>query len=185
MWQGQTKPLRWCNANGFEITIFNPDSSYVPYSSCVRRAHIITTRGNWVGFHFEFKSKFSCDMSQIRQQLLQQFVQRHGTWWRHQVETFSALLVLCVGNSPVTGEFPSQRPVTRNCDVYLICACTNSCANNGDADDLRCHPAHYDVTVMKCDMVVWGHYMSIKFDGIFLHKLYRYTYNMIWMERFI
>ena len=35
------------------------------------------------------------------------------TWWRHQMETFSALLALCAGNSPVTGEFPSQRPVTR------------------------------------------------------------------------
>ena len=28
-------------------------------------------------------------------------------WWRHQVETFSALLALCARNSPVTGEFPS------------------------------------------------------------------------------
>ena len=35
-------------------------------------------------------------------------------WWRHQVETFSALLALCVGNSPVTGGLPSQRPVTRS-----------------------------------------------------------------------
>ena len=38
-------------------------------------------------------------------------------WWRHQMETFSALLALCVGNSPVTGEFPAQRPVTRSFDV--------------------------------------------------------------------
>ena len=35
-------------------------------------------------------------------------------WWRHQIETFSALLALCAGNSPVTGEFPAQRPVTRS-----------------------------------------------------------------------
>ena len=41
------------------------------------------------------------------------------SWWRHQMETFSALLVLCVGNSPVTGEFPSQRPVTRSFDVFF------------------------------------------------------------------
>ena len=41
------------------------------------------------------------------------------SWWRHQMETFSALLALCVGNSPVTGEFPSQRPVTRNFDVFF------------------------------------------------------------------
>ena len=25
------------------------------------------------------------------------------TWWRHQMETFSALLALCAGISPVTG----------------------------------------------------------------------------------
>ena len=34
------------------------------------------------------------------------------TWRRHQMETFSALLALYAGNSPVTDEFPSQRPVT-------------------------------------------------------------------------
>ena len=41
------------------------------------------------------------------------------TWWRHQMETFSALLALCAGNSPVIGEFPSQRPVTRSFDVFF------------------------------------------------------------------
>ena len=40
------------------------------------------------------------------------------TWWRHHVETFSALLAICAGNSPVTGEFPAQRPVTRSFDVF-------------------------------------------------------------------
>ena len=30
----------------------------------------------------------------------------------------------------------------------LICFWTNSWANNGDAGDLRCHCAHYDITVM-------------------------------------
>ena len=41
------------------------------------------------------------------------------TWWRHQMETFSALLTICAGNSPVTGEFPEQRPVTLNFDVFF------------------------------------------------------------------
>ena len=41
------------------------------------------------------------------------------TWWRHQMETFSALLALCAGNSPVPGEFPAQRPVTRSFDVFF------------------------------------------------------------------
>ena len=39
--------------------------------------------------------------------------------WRHQMETISALLALCAVNSPVTGEFPPQRPVTRSFDVYF------------------------------------------------------------------
>ena len=40
-------------------------------------------------------------------------------WWRHQMETFSALLAICAGNSPVPGEFPAQRPVTRSFDVFF------------------------------------------------------------------
>ena len=41
------------------------------------------------------------------------------SWWRHQMETFSALLAICAGNSPVTGEFPAQKPVTRSFDVFF------------------------------------------------------------------
>ena len=33
--------------------------------------------------------------------------------------TFSALLTLCAGNSPGTGEFPAQRPVTWSFDVFF------------------------------------------------------------------
>ena len=42
-----------------------------------------------------------------------------SSWWRHQMETFSTLLALCAGNSPVPGEFPAQRPVTRSFDVFF------------------------------------------------------------------
>ena len=38
-------------------------------------------------------------------------------WWRHQMETFSALLAICAANSPASGEFPAQRPMTRSFDV--------------------------------------------------------------------
>ena len=41
------------------------------------------------------------------------------TWWCRQMRAFSALLAICAGNSPVTGEFPSQRPVTRTFDVFF------------------------------------------------------------------
>ena len=41
------------------------------------------------------------------------------TWRRHQMEISSALLALGAGNSQVTGEFPSQKPVTRSFDVFF------------------------------------------------------------------
>ena len=69
--------------------------------------------------------------------------------WCHQMEAFSALLALCAGNSPVTGEFPAQRPVTRSFDFSLICAWINGWVNNHEAGDLRRHLSHYDVTVMR------------------------------------
>ena len=41
------------------------------------------------------------------------------SWWRHQMETYSALLAFCVGKSPVTCEFPAQRPVTQSFDDFF------------------------------------------------------------------
>ena len=35
--------------------------------------------------------------------------------WKH----FPRLLAICAGNSPVTGEFPAQRPVTRRFEVFF------------------------------------------------------------------
>ena len=67
-----------------------------------------------------------------------------------QMETFSALLALCAGNSQVTGEFPTQRPVSRSFNIYLfICAWMNRWVNNREAGDLRRHRAHYDVILMN------------------------------------
>ena len=54
------------------------------------------------------------------------------------METITAALAICAGNSPVACEFPAQWPVTRSFDVY-----------NGEAGDLRRHRAHYDVIVMS------------------------------------
>ena len=41
------------------------------------------------------------------------------TWWRHQMETISALMAICEGNSSVSGEVPKQRPVTRSVVVFF------------------------------------------------------------------
>ena len=60
------------------------------------------------------------------------------SWWPHQMETFSVLLVLCAGNSPVSDEFPSFF------DLHL----NKQLSSNGEAGNLRRHGAHYDVLVM-------------------------------------
>ena len=46
-------------------------------------------------------------------------IHRAESWWRHQMETSSVLLAICAGNSPVPGEYPAQRPVTRSFDVFF------------------------------------------------------------------
>ena len=45
--------------------------------------------------------------------------QRRSLWWRHQMDTFFALLTIYAGNSPVPGEFPTQRPAKRSFDVFF------------------------------------------------------------------
>ena len=64
------------------------------------------------------------------------------------METFSALLAICAGNSPVTppltGEFPSKRPVTWSFHVFFDLD-LNERVNNPGAGDLRRHRAHYAV----------------------------------------
>ena len=65
------------------------------------------------------------------------------------METFSALLALCEGNSPVTGESPSQRPVTRSFGAFFMYAWTNGWVNNRYVGDLRRYHTHYDVSVMR------------------------------------
>ena len=70
------------------------------------------------------------------------------SWWRHQMENFFALLAICAGNSPVPGEFPTQKPVTRSFDVFFDLRPINGWVNNGEAGDLRRHRAHYDVSVV-------------------------------------
>ena len=75
------------------------------------------------------------------------------TWWRYQMETFSALLAICVGNSPVPVNSPHDGQWHGALMFSLICARINSWVNNGEAVDLRCHRTHYDVTVM-----MWSHH---------------------------
>ena len=64
------------------------------------------------------------------------------------METFTALLAICAGNSPVTDEFRSQRPVTRSFDAFFDLLLSKQLGKQRWAGDLKRHHAHYDVTVM-------------------------------------
>ena len=65
------------------------------------------------------------------------------------METFSTSLAICAGNSLVTGEFPTQRPVTRSFDVFFDLRLKNGWVHNGEPGDLRRHGAHCDVIVIS------------------------------------
>ena len=75
-----------------------------------------------------------------------------SSWWRHRMETFSALLAICAGNSPVPGEFPH----TKASDAELWCfLCSLNCiwkkggVNTRETGNFRRYRAQYDVTVMS------------------------------------
>ena len=92
----------------------------------------------------------------------------HITWWRHQMETLSALLALCAGNSPVTGEFPSQRPVTRSFDVFFDLRLNERLSKQSRGWWFETTWRHYDVIVMN--VVELGHHWfgrAIKLPWIF------------------
>ena len=85
--------------------------------------------------------------------------QKVSTLWRHQMETFSALVALCAGNSPVPVNSPHKGQWRGALMFSLICAWTNGWVNNREAGDFRRHRAHCDVIVMNSETVSmsWRH----------------------------
>ena len=97
----------WVNAK--------PSTILAQCGSVIRRSNFskILTKGDSEG-EIKFISKYElCFTFAIVPHCMQY------TWRRRQMKTFSALLALCAGNLPVTGEFPAQRPVTRSFDVFF------------------------------------------------------------------
>ena len=79
--------------------------------------------------HYMSATKLKCQLYELPWDMLKH---RYITKWRCSIafdelpkctytyiQTFSALLAICAGNSPVTGEFPARRPVTRSFDVFF------------------------------------------------------------------
>ena len=69
-------------------------------------------------------------------------------WWRHQMEKFSALLTICAGNSPVPGEFPAQRPVTRCFHVFIDLHLNKPLSKQSWGWWFETLSPHYDVIVI-------------------------------------
>ena len=109
------------------------------------------------GIKIRFKSEISCDTcGSMVDDDCHTYDGSMSLWWRHQMETFSALLAICAGNSLVPGEFSAQRPVTRSFDVFFDLRPGNGWVNNGEAGDSRRHRAQYDVIVMSLAIRNWS-----------------------------
>ena len=64
------------------------------------------------------------------------------------METFSALLAICAGNSLVNGEFPAQRPVTRSFDFFFDLRLNKRLSKHSRGWWFEMPSRPYDVTVM-------------------------------------
>ena len=95
---------------------------------CTRMVIIVVTQGYSLGFKLfisqaQYELRVSTGLRGLRCWTMQQKSYRwisqccrRVSWWRHQMET---LLAVCAWNSPIPGEFPAQRPVTRCFDVFF------------------------------------------------------------------
>ena len=79
--------------------------------------YLIEFRQNWDVFNQENYERMD-HLPNCLQDVLE-FTTFCSTWWRHQMETLSALLALCPVNSPFTDEFPTLRPVTQSIDAFF------------------------------------------------------------------
>ena len=82
-----------------KVNSFNPNSLPGHMNQIRTKVHVFPLQHSWL--------------------LASNYALYESPWWRHQMEPFSALLDLCAGNSPVTGQFPSQRPVAQTFDVFF------------------------------------------------------------------
>ena len=148
---------------------------------CCKRLFKHWDLNKWRIFSNEFMNKKFCNLISWKFILEDLVDDKSLPWWRHQMETFSALLALCAGhwsmvNSPHKGQW---RGAVMFCLIY---AWINGWVNTGEAGDLRRHRAHYDVIVMtgsdtdlvpsgnkahawtdvdKIYVAIWGHWGTV------------------------
>ena len=72
----------------------------------------------------------------------------HMSWWRHLMETYSALLAIGARNSPMN--FPHKGQWRGALILSLICAWLNGRVINREVGDLIHYHAHCDIIIMYC-----------------------------------
>ena len=94
------------------------------------------------------------------------------------METFSALLAFCAGNSPITGEFPTQRLVTRSFDVCLDLGLNQQLRRRWLWTPWRslwhhCNDVHFcDSSPVHFTLVLGDHFIGSWFQSNSLNSLY-------------
>ena len=89
--------------------------------NCIYGRGTCGAKGNYPFFEWTYPLFIKRPMNMYGKEEISIHIEVHSDipWWRHQMETFSALLAICAGNSPVPGEFPAKRSVTRSFDVFF------------------------------------------------------------------
>ena len=88
----------------------------------------------------------------------------HAIMMTSSTGNISALLAICAGNSPVPGEFPAQRPMTRSFDVFF---------------DLRLNKRLGKQWLETLSSPLWRHCYD---DGIIECKFYQAAWKHRWQN---
>ena len=115
----------------------------------------------------------------IRPKKINSFASRtrcwRSPWWRHQMETFSASLAFCEGNSPVIREFPSQRPVTRSFDDFFDMRLNKLLSKQSRH--------RWDETPLIMTSLLWTHlFLEYDVDDLVFIKVATFLKTMIWWD---
>ena len=110
----------------------------------------------------------SCSLTSCQAQYITILRCIRFSWWRHQMETFSALLAPCAGiyRSPVNSPHKGQ---WRGALMFLWSApWIKGWVNNRKAGDLRRNRAQYDVIVITSRRYLWDKRKYMAFpEGMF------------------
>ena len=177
--------LYWANLNNY--TLWDRGSWKIVGDTCSHLCGIFTTQlcfeNNVQIITVWFCGPGRSTRSPLSFKLLTWF--RCDTWWRHQMETFSALLALCAGNSPVPhkGQWHgalsflwSACVLAFHIGIFLSLFTVTACSCRVSVLIFLTQLFHLDARWLKCSNI---HNMNAEvcyIDGINGHKcLYKWT----------